>query len=189
MTESTTQLQRLAAPAPGIEQADDRELDTADDQAAEPDPEFNLDELCWAWAAWSRQRRLYVKPSLPVSVLGRLRTKGTGRSATGGPDAPCSAELLALHTAIRAQPVDAKDTIVFLLHYGEGVRNIKAASAAVDVSRQHWYRLLRAFRSRVYIASREILQVNQQAARDLPSMRRGESWLASPPGIEPGSAP
>lgn len=154
---------QLAAPAP---------LDDEDD----PSPEEMRDQgdqetLCWAWAAWSRTRRLYVKPSLPPSVLGRLRSPGTGRSRPGGgPDAIASADLMAFHIAYLAQPEDALDRRAFTLHYYTGVRNIKAAADAIGVSRRHWYRLVTDCRQRIYTASRQILEQNLAAGAALPSV-------------------
>jgi hypothetical protein len=153
MTHTQEAALRLAAPAPDAE-------DDAEDPPPEPDTRPDLDELCEAWANWCRTRRMYVKPSLPVSVLGRLRTKGTGRSASGGPDAIASAELMAFHLAFLSQPEEALDRRVFELHYFRRVKNVKAAAATVGVSRQHWYRLVRDCRERIYVVSRQLLERN-----------------------------
>ena len=42
-------------------------------------------------------------------------------------------------------------------------------AAAVGVSRQHWYRLVKDCRQRVYIASRQILERNLKQASELRS--------------------
>lgn len=154
-----SRIQRFSAPAPAgdhpgydaVEGCSRRELDA--DQA--------LNELCMAWAAWCRTRRFYGPPPQQAAMLGRLSSMSspTGRA---DPDAPCSAELAALHLAVIAQPADALDRQVFELHYVWRVRNIKAAASELGISRQHWYRLLRAFRRRVCLASLEILRVNLQ---------------------------
>jgi hypothetical protein len=157
---------KLAAPAP---------LATDDDEAPLQAHELLRDaaqhRLCEAWSAWCRTRRFYSRPSLPPSILGRLtaRTRSTGGDG-GGPDAIASAELSALHLAIIGQPADALDRQVFELHYLWRVKNVKAAAAAVGVGRQHWYTLVREFRSRVVAASRELLAHNQHAAQQLPSV-------------------
>jgi hypothetical protein len=154
----------LAAPAPEEleeEAALEQELLHAD----QPD----LDELAESWAWWAHSRGMYVKPSLPVSTLGRLTTKGSGRPSSGGPDAIAGAELVAFHLAFLAQPENALDRRVFELHYYRRVRNVKAAAATVGVSRQHWYRLVRDCRQRIYIASRQILERNLAEAAQLRS--------------------
>lgn len=156
----------LAAPAPG--DTDDDTDDAAPD-GEQLDAEAHLHEICCAWSVWSRTRRLYTKPSLPVSVLGRLRMKSSGGGQTGGPDAIASAELMAFHLAITAQPPEALDRRVFELHYYWRVRNIKSIAGEMGISRRHWYRLVSDFRERVYRASQEIYSANLEAAAALPS--------------------
>lgn len=153
------------------EPIDDDEAPIADSD--QPDADHDLNDICERWARWCDTRRFYVKPSLPVSVLGRLRTKGTGRSASGGPDAALSAELMAFHIAYTcaSEPRDAIDLQVFDLYYRHRVSNVKAAAAALGISRQHFYRLLTAFRRRVYLSSREVLAANLAAAQQLPHYR------------------
>jgi hypothetical protein len=154
----------LAAPAPLS--ADD---DGPGPEAAALEVQHDLHEICLAWADWCMTRRLYVKPSLPPSLLGRLTSKGSGRPNNGGPDGIASAELAAFHIAFLAQPEDALDRRIFELHYYRRVRNVKAAAQAVGVSRQHWYRLVADCRQRIYTASRQLLQQNMQAAEGLRS--------------------
>lgn len=163
--------QRLAAGAAPVADENDRaDVDLHEGAPLPGGGRVDLEALCWQWAGWCRTRRLYVKPSLPPSLLGRLRTPGTGRGRPGGgPDAACSAGLMAFHIAFLAQPEDALDRRVFALHYYVGVRNIKAAAAAVGVSRQHWYRLVVDCRHRIHQASLQILQQNLAAAQHLPS--------------------
>tara|TARA_R110000868_G_scaffold324391_2_gene585284 strand:+ start:384 stop:935 length:552 start_codon:yes stop_codon:yes gene_type:complete len=172
-------LHQLAAPAPvdlEEEAALERELLSGPEVKLEGQPDLN--ELCEAWAWWAQSRGMYVKPSLPVSLLGRLTSKGTGRSSAGGPDAIASAELMAFHLAFLAQPQDALDRRVFELHYYRRVRNVKAAAATVGVSRQHWYRLVKDCRQRIYVASRQILDRNLSevsALRSRAAFDRGAS--------------
>jgi hypothetical protein len=149
----------LAAPAPAnTTPADDDQAMSA----AELETEARLHALCEAWSSWCRTRRFYGRPSMPVSLLGRL-TARTRTSPAGGPDAICSAELSALHLAVLGQPAEALDRQVFELHYLWRVKNVKAAAATMGISRQHWYRLVRAFRARVCTAAVEIQRDNQAA--------------------------
>jgi hypothetical protein len=116
-----------------------------------------LHEMCEAWALWTRTRRFYGPPPLAAGLLARLAGGARRMARPGGPDAPCSAEIAAFHLAVISQPPEALDRRVFELHYAWRVRNVKAAAAALGISRQHWYALLRAFRGRAWRASREIL--------------------------------
>ena len=133
-----------------------------------PGDQQDLHVLCEAWSSWCRTRKLYVKPSLPPSILGRLRTKSS-TARTGGPDAIASAELAAFHLAFLGQPEDALDRRVFWLHYFWRVRNVKMAADELGVSRATWYRLVQEFRARVYRSSRDIFNLNISAGADLPS--------------------
>lgn len=159
-------IQRFGAPAPA---GDHPAYDAAEGLSrGELDADQALNELCVAWAAWCRTRRFYGPPPLPSSTLGKLSLRASSRpNVVGGPDAPCGAELAALHLAVIAQPADELGRQVFELHYLWSVRNVKAASAALGISRQHWYRLLRGFRRRVYIASQSILRFNVAASHSL----------------------
>lgn len=164
------QAQILAAPAPELPPAED--ADEAPIEAAELAAQPDLHELCERWAVWYRSRRLFVRPSLPASTLGRLTRKSSGVGTPGGPDAACSAELWAFNLAYLSQPPEALDRRVFELHYYWRVRNVKAAAAELGIGRQHWYRLVRDFRARVHRASLSILAINE-AARDALSSRDG----------------
>lgn len=161
----------LAAPAPELADDDLADVDLHDTTPLPGGERVDLEIFCWQWAAWLRSRRLYVKPSLPPSLLGRLRSRGTGRAhPNGGPDAACSAQFMAFYIAFAGQP-DALDRQVFVAHYLERPRYIKVAADHFAVSRRHWYRLVKDFRERVYAASLPILQHNLDAARRLPSLR------------------
>lgn len=166
---TTTPPTRFAAPAPADPDEDD---DAAADQAAAGEKESessHLHELCCQWAAWTASRRLYVRPSAPQSVLGKLTARAPGKPSSGGPDAIASAQLMAFHHAVLAQPPEALDRQVFELHYLTRVRNIKTAAALLGISRQHWYTLLRDFRQRAHRASLEIMGSNLAAAAAMPS--------------------
>ena len=163
-------LGQLTAPAPiDLEEEAALELEMLGGAEVTPEGQPDINELCEAWAWWAQSRGMYVKPSLPVSLLGRLTAKGTGRSSGGGPDAIAGAELMAFHLAFLAQPQDALDRRVFELHYYRRVRNVKVAALTVGVSRQHWYRLVRDCRQRIYAASRQILERNLSDASKLRS--------------------
>lgn len=161
----------LAAPAPGTDAADLDELDAlgAPLDEAELARLRDRDQLMQAYAQWCRTRGFFGQAPVSTSVLGKLQKR---RSAVvgepGGPDAPCSAEMSALHLAVTAQPEDALDRKVFKLHYIYNVRNVKEAAHTLGVSRAHWYRLLRAFCDRVVIGMARIQQVNLDKAGRLP---------------------
>ncbi|WP_164964297.1 hypothetical protein [Rubrivivax sp. JA1026] len=160
-------LARIAATAPATDEDDDGPGISAAELAQQPD----LHELALAWASWVHTRKLYVRPSLPPSVLGRLTSRSSGRlRASGGPDAAAGAELAAFHLAFLAQPEDQAKR-AFELHYLVRVRSVKAASAALGISRPHWYRLVRECRQTIYTASRRILDRNLAELRELPSQR------------------
>lgn len=141
-----------------------------------PDPDLDpdLDQVCEAWSHWTRTRRRYGAPPLPPSILGRLQQRAARRPPTSRTpcghreaDPACSAQLLAFHLAFLGQPQDAIDARVFRLHYEYRVGNVKAAAAAIGISRQHWYRLLESFRDRVWATSQQILADNQAAGAEL----------------------
>ncbi len=147
------------------------------DEAQPQDPpsqqveDGRLDELCEHLAWWVHTRRLYGAPRGPVSLLGKLRGGMRPLRTPGGPDAACRADLAALYIALIAQPADALDRQVFELHYLHRVTNVKASAAQLQIGRQHWYTLLRAFRRRIFAASREILAKNEDAARAITAAR------------------
>ena len=164
----------LAAPAAADVDEDDADDVNLHDSIPQPGGErLDLEALCWRWAAWAKRKGLYVRLGLSPNLLGRLRSKGPGRGKPGGgPDFDLSAQLAAFHIAFLAQPENALDRRVFALHYYVGVRNVKAAAAAVGVSRQHWYRLVADSRQRIHTASLQILEQNMAAAARLPSVKR-----------------
>ena len=168
MTDTQATPQRYAAPAPTPADEDDAPETAL--EAAQLSEQRDLHDLCVAWVGWQRTRRHYGGQSSPVSLLGQLISKGTGRGVPGGgPDAACDAELLAFEVAYSSQPRDALDVRVFTAHYLHGVKNIKREAERYGVSRQHWYRLVCACRQRIYTASRGILEGNLMAGRALAS--------------------
>jgi hypothetical protein len=165
---------RLAAPAPQCEE--DQEDRTA---AAELEGQPDLHTLCERWAVWVRTRKLFVAPSLPPSLLGRLASKGTGRGGEG-PDAMLSAELSAFHMAYLSQPTESLDRKAFELHYYWRVRHIRVAALELGISRQHWYRLVADFRIRTYRQSLQVLAINHAAYAALPSVAQGSAPSPQP---------
>lgn len=175
------QPQRLAAPAPLRTESEHTQDDaeaTAVAQAA-TEAEVSIDDLCWSWVHWTRTRRLFGKPSAPVSLLGRLRSRSPSRPSTGGPDAACSAELSAFHLAYLAQPISTARH-VFDMHYLQGVRDIKTAAAGLGIGRQHWYTLLRQFRGAVHQSSLHIRALTETQRQALPSVQH-----PTPPSVTP----
>jgi hypothetical protein len=57
--------------------------------------------------------------------------------------------MCALHLAIVTEPATALDRRAFELHYLWAVRDIKRSAAELGIGRQHWYRVVAAFRARV----------------------------------------
>jgi len=147
----------FAAPAPIDEIEDD-----TDEAASDP-----LHELSERWASWIRTRRFYVAPSLPPSILGKLR-EGMGRGGDG-PNAEASAELAAFNEAVESQPIDSLDRQVFELHYRYRVKPIKVFARSLGIGRQHWYTLLRAFEQRVAAQAAEIQARNERSRAQLRS--------------------
>ena len=146
----------------------------ADDADEAPDPldvsSAHLDALSEEWAAWCRTRRFFGRVSVPVSLLGKLRSPERGRYS-GGPNAPNSPELAAFHLAVLGQP-PGRDKWLFELQFLYRAPNITAAAEASGISRAHWYRLVRAFQRRAYAVSRDILAANLAAGDALASQRK-----------------
>ncbi len=117
-----------------------------------------------AWSHWSRTRRFYGPPPKTGTILGRI--SGKPRPYAGGvPDIECRPDLAALHLAILAQPNDALDTQVFYAYYGLRCKNIKQVASILDISRTHFYRLLKSFCERTHAASL-VIAAHNQAQRD-----------------------
>ena len=140
---------RLAATAPHPEEVSVEDSEELQD----------LDALCEQWVHWKATRRFYAPPSKIGSILGQLSGARTRAMKSDGPDAPCSAELAALHLAYTCQP-DALDKRVFDLYYVHRVAPIKSAAAALGISRSHFYLVLSDFRRRLYRTSQVILREN-----------------------------
>lgn len=144
------------------------------DDAAADAPEIapgteggRLHDIFEAWSHWRRTRCYYCPPPKSGTILGQLSSKPRPFSS-GPPDADCNAELAALHLAILAQPVDALDTQVFYAYYGLRCGSVKQTAGALQISRVHFYRLLNAFCSRTYTASKALAQANEAQRDALP---------------------
>lgn len=126
------------------------------------DQDLELHNKCEVWSEWARTRKFFAQPPASQNMLAKLSSKTRPVVHVGGPDAICSAELSALHVAIISQPKEALDRVVFECHYVLRLSNIKASAAAIGVSRQHYYRMLKEFRRRIDQASKQILLDRQQ---------------------------
>lgn len=166
-TTTDTEALRLAAPAP-----------VRDDEADAPqtDEQRDLDELCERWVRWKATRRLFGPPPTMGSVLGQLSGTRTRPLKPGGPDAFCSAEMAALHLAYLCQP-DALDKRVFDLYYVHRVAPVKAAAAALEISRKHFYTVLGDFRKRLHSAAQAILAQEEGRLQDMQHARAARSAL------------
>lgn len=155
----------FASPAQGQDDEDQDDLAGLTD--AERQQQAGMDELFEAYGQWCRTRGFFGPPPVKGNMLGKLTSKSRARGKTGGPDAACSAQLSALHLAVIAQPAEALDRKVFTLHYLYNVASVKQCADVLGISRQHWYRLLRAFRSRVSSSATSIMSDNLAAADNL----------------------
>lgn len=143
-----------------------------DDDVVDVQPEdAKADLLFEQWNAWSRSRRFWVPPAGMGNILGKLR--GPSRPSRPAPNAACDSFMAALNLAIGLQSDDALDKRAFWLHHVIRVRPVKTSADALGISRQHFYRLLRAFSQRVLIAAKQIEADNLAAGEALP--HRAES--------------
>ena len=159
---------RLAAPGPASQ----------DDETAPQlsDEQRDLDDLCERWVAWTRSRRLYGPPPVMGSVLGQLSGTSSRPLKAGGPEASSSAELAAFHVAYTCQP-DALDKRVFALYYVHRVKPIKAAAAALQISRTHFYLVLSEFRKRLYAAAQSLQEQEQEKLSEMQHARAARNAL------------
>lgn len=162
---------RFAAPA-----RLDAEILSEEDQDVAPAEDANLHELFEAWSRWSRTRRYFAPPPPAGTILGKLSSK-TRPFTSGPPDAECNMDLAALHLAILGQPRDALDTQVFYAYYGERTSHIKRSADELGIGRAHFYRLLKAFCTRVRAVSQDIAQHNRAAREALPHSTKDVSEL------------
>lgn len=163
-----TEALRLAAPGPAGN--DDDAAPALDEQ------QRDLDDLCERWVAWSRSRRLYGPKPITGTILGRMSGCSVRPMAPGGPDAISSAELSAFHIAYTCQP-DALDKRVFELFYVHRVKPVKAAAAALKISRTHFYLVLSEFRKRVHGAAQALLEQEQDRLKEMQHARAARDAL------------
>lgn len=167
-TQYDTEALRLSAPGPAS-QEDDAAPALSEEQR-------DLDDLCERWVAWTRSRRLYGPPPVMGSVLGQLSGTSSRPLKAGGPDAISSAELAAFHVAYTCQP-DALDKRVFALYYVHRVKPIKAAAAALQISRTHFYLVLSEFRKRLYAAAQSLQEQEQEKLSEMQHARAARNAL------------
>ncbi len=165
-----TEALRLAAPGPAA--LDDDVAPALDDQ------QRDLDDLCERWVAWCRSRRLYGPKPITGTILGRMSGCSMRPMAAGGPDAISSAELSAFHIAYTCQP-DALDKRVFDLYYVHRVKPVKAAAAALEISRTHFYLVLSEFRKRVASAAQALMEKEQVRLADMQHARAARDALGA----------
>ncbi|MDO9148307.1 MAG: hypothetical protein Q7U52_11715 [Hydrogenophaga sp.] len=120
------------------------------------------------WSHWCATRRYYAPAHSKNNLLARLSSQSRPHTSNGGPNALCSARMVAIHHAILGQPENALDTQVFWAYYGYRVKFIKQAASGLGISRQHFYRLLKCFGQRVKAAADAIEADNLAANKDLP---------------------
>lgn len=163
MTPDRNTPQRFAAPAKL-----DVDLPSEEDQDQNDDTEDSgeLHELFEAWSRWSRTRRYYAPPPPAGTILGKM--SGPPRSFKGAPDADCNMDLAALHLAILGQHRDALATRVFHAYYVERRKNIKCIADDLGIGKSHFYRLRKAFCTRVRAISQDIANVRRAERDALP---------------------
>lgn len=154
----------FAAAAPQEPQSapedDALDIQSGDDQ---------MHEIFEKWSAWRRSRTQFVPANLKGpgdNILGKLR--GASRPWREPPEIALDPFMQALNRAIVGQPKHALDTQVFLAYYGHRITHIKANAAILGISRQHFYRLLRAFGTRVIAAAHAIEAEEGAMGRALP---------------------
>jgi hypothetical protein len=107
----------------------------------------DLHALCLRWAQWHREHGLIVPP-LPKNILARYQPAKVRAAPTIG----LSPVLSMLNTAINAQD-DSPTKTAFLLFYLVPARSVKESAAALEISRDGFYRRVRRFRRRAYRAA------------------------------------
>ena len=157
MTRPAQPPQRFAASAG--KQPDDDVVETQEGDA-------EVDMLFEQWSAWCLTRRFFCPPPGLGNVLGRLR--GPSRPSRQPPSADCDSFMAALNLAIGLENDSSLDARIFWVFYGKRAANIKQAAYVLGISRQHFYRRLRAFKKRVLIAAKKIEAANLTAGQALP---------------------
>jgi hypothetical protein len=108
--------------------------------------------LCQEWSEWHRSRRLFAPP-VPKNILVRMAGPIGGGEV---PDAILSSDKSFFNLAVLGQE-ESRAKMIFYLYYIHRVRNIKMVAEQMDVSTSFWYREMREFRSKAYIAYRQMM--------------------------------
>lgn len=165
MTKSQYDTDALRLAAPGPENGEDDLAPVLNEE------QRDLDDLCERYAQWRQTRRYYAPQPSMGSVLGQLSGSSSSRPMkAGGPDAISSAELAAVHLAYTCQP-DEVDKKAFALYYIHRVKPIKAAAAALSISRPRFYVVLAEFRKRLYSAAQSVMEQEQARLKDMQHSR------------------
>ena len=115
------------------------EFTIADDLA-----DADLHALCLRWAEWHREHALLVPP-IPKNILARYQPS----KVRPAPYIGFSPALSLFNTAINAQD-DSPAKTAFLLFYLVPARSVKESAAALEISRDGFYRRVRRFRRKAY---------------------------------------
>jgi hypothetical protein len=107
----------------------------------------DLHALCLRWAEWHREHGL-IAPPIPKNILARMQPA----KIRPAPHIGLSPVLSIFNTAINAQD-DSPAKIAFLLFYLAPARSVKEAAAAMEISRDGFYRRVRRFRRKAYRAA------------------------------------
>jgi hypothetical protein len=104
----------------------------------------DLHALCLRWAEWHREHGLLVPP-IPKNILARYQPS----KVRPAPYIGFSPALSLFNTAINAQD-DSPAKNAFLLFYLVPARSVKESAAALEISRDGFYRRVRRFRRKAY---------------------------------------
>jgi hypothetical protein len=104
----------------------------------------DLHAFCLRWAEWHREHGLLVPP-IPKNILARYQPS----RVRPAPHVGFSPALSLFNTAINAQD-DSPAKTAFLLFYLVPARSVKESAAAMEISRDGFYRRVRRFRRKAY---------------------------------------
>lgn len=133
----------------------DHPFTLADDLA-----DADLHALCLRWADWHREHGM-LAPPIPKNILARMQPA----KVRPAPHIGLSPTLSLLNTAINAQD-DGPAKTSFLLFYLVPARSVKESAAAMEISRDGFYRRVRRFRRKAYRAALS-LEKSTETARVL----------------------
>jgi hypothetical protein len=104
----------------------------------------DLHALCLRWADWHREHSMLVPP-IPKNILARYQPA----KVRPAPHIGLSPVLSMFNTAINAQD-DSPAKVSFLLFYLVPARSVKESAAAMEITRDGFYRRVKRFRRKVY---------------------------------------